>query len=502
MKNFEDWGKEYKRRMEKIKFSDDEKEEILKNLLTEKNGYEKKHRRTLKPAAAAAVVVGVIGAGTIGVCAATGVIPVADAFKNVYDFSGDSREKAEIIGNSIGKEVVSGGIKITADALIGDQRHCAVIYSIEKEDGTAFDTDEIKESDGNICLGFEKSHEIIEPRMEANNLGWAMSGNSYFVDNDKNDNKIQYVQIFEVDKNIIGGCLHSNFKDIRLYDEEWNDTDKLLANGEWNFDIPLDYEDSERLYRVDTEIKYCHDPVYVESLIISNIGFELNLRSYEVVPASLIMKDGREINLIENGYTEGDDDKSMIYKYTSMFERIYDHNDFKALRIADSVIDISDMSVYQGNKEELEKDLTARRSEIFSEPNRGIFYFDISYEGDDTFEGIGTTLYKGTEQIGNDFMGSSDGDKIKKGETVSCMVMRGSVTEQDENDMAKVIKRYSLDEIGFKINLWKNNDEYVAVDIGNVAKEFGKVYKIRITGNEKNGFRAEYMGEGELKDKY
>ena len=312
MKNFEDWGKEYKRRMEKIKFSDDEKEEILKNLLTAKNGYEKKHRRTLKPAAAAAVVVGVIGAGTIGVCAATGVIPVADAFKNVYDFSGDSREKAEIIGNSIGKEVVSGGIKITADAVIGDQRHCAVIYSIEKEDGTAFDTDEIKESDGNICLGFEKCHEIIEPRMEANNLGWGMSGNSYFVDNDKNDNKIQYVQIFEVDKNIIGGCLHSNFKDIRLYDEEWNDTDKLLANGEWNFDIPLDYEDSERLYRVDTEIKFCHDPVYVESLVISNIGFELNLRSYEVVPASLIMKDGREINLIENGYTEWEDDKSMI----------------------------------------------------------------------------------------------------------------------------------------------------------------------------------------------
>ena len=29
MKNFEDWGKEYKRRMEKIKFSDDEKEEIF-----------------------------------------------------------------------------------------------------------------------------------------------------------------------------------------------------------------------------------------------------------------------------------------------------------------------------------------------------------------------------------------------------------------------------------------------------------------------------------------
>ena len=82
------------------------------------------------------------------------------------------------------------------------------------------------------------------------------------------------------------------------------------------------------------------------------------------------------------------------------------------------------------------------------------------------------------------------------------MVMRGSLTEQDENDMTKVIKRYSPEEIGFKINLWKNNDEYVAVDIGNVAKEFGKVYKIRITGNEKNGFRAEYMGEGELKDKY
>ena len=67
--------------------------------------------------------------------------------------------------------------------------------------------------------------------MEANNSGWGWGGNSYFVDNDKNDNKIQYVQIFEVDKNIIGGCLHSNFKDIRLYDEEWNDTDKLLANG-------------------------------------------------------------------------------------------------------------------------------------------------------------------------------------------------------------------------------------------------------------------------------
>ena len=93
MKNFEDWEKGYKRRMKKIKFSDDEKEEVLKKLLMAEDGYEKKSRKTLKPAVAAAVVFGVVGAGTIGVCAATGVIPVADAFRNVFDFSEDSKEK-------------------------------------------------------------------------------------------------------------------------------------------------------------------------------------------------------------------------------------------------------------------------------------------------------------------------------------------------------------------------------------------------------------------------
>lgn len=510
MKKFEDWESKYKKRMEKIKFSEEEKDTILKNMLTSKTSYEKKKcRRTLKPAAAAVVIAGVIGAGTVGVCAATGVIPVADAFRNVFEFSEGSREKAEIIGNSIGKEVVSGGIKMTAEAVIGDQRHCAAIYSIEKEDGAAFDWNEIKKSDGRLCLSFGgSSHETVEPKVDPNISEYSMSGSGggYFVDNDKNDNKIQYIQIFEMNKNFIGGRLQSDFKDIRLYDEEWNSTDELLAHGEWSFDIPLEYEDTGRLYRVDSEIKYYNDPVYVESLSISNIGYELNLRSYEVVPTALITKDGREINLIDDGmtqgYTEWEDDRSMVYKHTSMFDRIYDYSDFKALRVADTVIDINDMSLYQGDAEELEKELTTRRNEIFSEPNRGILYFDILYEGDDTFESIGTSSYKGTEQIGDSFLGSSDGDRIKKGDTVSYMVMRESVIERYEKDMTKVKNRYSLDEITFKINLWKNSDEYVAVDIGNVAKEFGKVYKIRITGNEKNGFFAEYMGEGELKDKY
>lgn len=513
MKNIDNWENEYKKSMGEISFSADDKTAILKKLMASETSYanvtdfstgsakRKKTGKTLKPAAAAALVAGIIGAGTtVGVCAATGVIPVADAFKNVYEISENSRETAEVIGSSLGSEVVSGGIKITADAVIGDKRHCAVIYSIEKEDGSAFDEGWLRGDDeGTLFLGFVDGLTTIDLDEGKYN---EYSGTSYFY-YDENDKKIHYVETFDSYENIIGGRMKSSFKDIVIRDFEGEYingelklNDEVVAEGRWDFDIPLQYEDSGHLHKIDKVISYNETPVYTEFLNVSSIGYEIRYRAYGLVPAVLVMKDGTEINMADGGYSIEQDEKSMIYTYSSMFNRIYDHGDAEAVRIGDTLIDIDDMSLYHGTEEALEEEIKARSDGIFTDTNKGLMYFEVLYEGDESYEYAGVSSVANGEMIGRTLAGSVS-ESINKGERLICEALRDDlVIKHDEDNITKTEKMYSLDEVSLKLMFLKNDEVSAEVDLGGVAKEFGKVYRFKVTGNEKNGFNAEYLGEG------
>lgn len=511
-----EWENIYKAQMDKIRFSEDKKKDILKkltasgkegelsNVIEFSNASQKnvKMKRTLKPAAVAAVIAGVVGAGSFGVCAATGVIPVAEAFKNVYEIPTSSGETVEKIGKSIGSSVVSGGVRITADAVIGDRQHCAVVYSLEKVDGSAFDMSEIKEEDGYLKLSFERSDGNLDID-DVDAIGYSSSG--HFEVGDKSNNKIQYVEIYNCDVDIIGGHIEVSFKDLISYDidSDANMNKKTIANGTWKFDIPLQYEDSGHLYRMDERLSYNDEPVYLESLSVSAIGYELRYRSYELVPAYLIMKDGTEINMLSDGmtdgYTEFETLKSMKYSFSSMFKKIIDPADVKSVRIADREFDLCGYSEYQGSGDELENELSENRDKIFTEPNKGLFYFEIMYEGDDDIDWAGIYTDKENSPVGSIVYASSNEEFVKKGESIFAPILRSnSVIKYDDYNYGEVSKRYSLEDLSFRISLSKNDEELASFNFDDIVNEFGKVYKIRITGNKNSGYKAEYLGKEDI----
>ena len=78
-----------------------------------------------------------IGGGT---AYATGTLArAADSLAAVFGAGPAQTELIDRIGRPIGASCTSNGITITADAIIGMRHAYAVVYTIEKDDGTAFD---------------------------------------------------------------------------------------------------------------------------------------------------------------------------------------------------------------------------------------------------------------------------------------------------------------------------------------------------------------------------
>ena len=455
--------------------------------------------KTIKPAAAAAIIAGIIGASSIGVCAATGIIPVADAFKNVYEIDSGMSDTAESMGKAIGDSVVSGNIRMTADAVIGDGRHVAVVSTLEKTDGTDFDEEMFyNESDDELQIFFrDEDWDLDADFTDSVNVG----GTSYFLKMKDGKKSIQFVDNAYANQNVIGGRFRRTFKDIGIYEGESDDV-KILERGRWSFDIPLEYEDKSITYMIDTELSKEGEPVYVESLMISPIGYELSYNAYELLPAYILMKDGTQVDMLQdNYYTAGEVSKSMRYIFSNTFNRMIDPYDIEAVKIGDTEFRLSEMGQFNGDKEQLDEYSNKKQDEIFTQPNKGMFCVEYLYEGKEELASIDTAVYsEDGEQISANFV-SDVGGRYKKGTIVHQGLWRDDI-ESKYGGNAKKEEKLSLSEVTFKTELWLNEEDHAEVELDDFIKEFGKIYTVKITGNAADGYRAEYQGERDLTPEY
>ena len=235
-------NKEYTEAMAGLQFSDEAKARMVQNLLDAQEkaadnvvamprGRKRRLPRIAAVGVAAAVVLPV-GAS------ATGVLKTAsEAFQGVFGPTADT-EIIDQIGRPVGASDTSGGVTVTADAIIGDKYHYAITYSIVKDDGTAFDID-LTNTVGNgvLPLTFEESDCTLSGYLGGTH------GGSYFFDADPADNAIQYVETREISNGEVRGhTVRAKFKDLCVYDDEMNRV--LLAEGDWSFKFNLDFEDT------------------------------------------------------------------------------------------------------------------------------------------------------------------------------------------------------------------------------------------------------------------
>lgn len=234
-------NREYTDALDSLRFSDEAKARMVDNLMDaaaqQLPVQQKPRRRAFRLPRIAAV--GVAAALVLGIGAgATGVLKTAgEAFSGVFGPTADT-EIIDQIGRPIGASDTSGGVTITADAIIGDKYHYAITYSIVKDDGTPFDIDLSKTvGDGLLPLTFAEEDTTL--------VGYfgGTHGGSYFYDADPADASIQYVETREISNgDVLGRTMRAKFSDLCVFDEDMNRT--VVAEGDWSFKFNMDFEDT------------------------------------------------------------------------------------------------------------------------------------------------------------------------------------------------------------------------------------------------------------------
>jgi len=224
---------EYRNALNKLRFSEGEKEQMIKNLLKSndvKTVVFPKRRKLPRLAAIglAAALVFSMGAGATVVYRKL----ASESFFGV--FGAAHTEIVDHIGRPVGASCTDNGVTVTADAIIGDKYHYAVTYSIEKTDGTPFDTSRTV-GENILPYGFSEDFSSVG--------AWGGGhGNSWFYDADPSDNAIQYVSMMESDQDIVGSTYKADFRELMYFNEEGRR--QTLVKGHWKLKFALNFEDA------------------------------------------------------------------------------------------------------------------------------------------------------------------------------------------------------------------------------------------------------------------
>ena len=241
-------------------------------------------RKRLPLAAAVATIALVLGLG--GAAYATGSLVSVERFvSHLFGAKEANVEIVDKVGRPVGVVQSSNGVTVSADAIIGDKTNVAVIFSISKDDGSAFEGVKA-DDDGFLPLGFSDDFEIDFPLIAQITQGYGATGSAYFYDADPTDNAIQLVETrsFESDGNgeisLIGRTLTAHFSTLKLYGEG---DPIVLADGSWNLSFPLNYEDASITLPTGQNFEVSGIPATIDELAISPIALHLRYTAHQKV---------------------------------------------------------------------------------------------------------------------------------------------------------------------------------------------------------------------------
>lgn len=223
---------EYQQSMDALRFTPEQKARLAAEAAAAAS--RQTARRTRRPLGRMAVIAAVMALVLAVGSSAAGILPApVDVFAPLFGGSVAQTEVIDKIGHPIGASDTDNGITISADAIMGDEYNAVIVYTISRDDGERF-LPEDKDLDGSFLMigGFGGS-------------GWVKGGThggAWFVDQDPEDNQIQYVETASSDVPMTHGTAKAEFEDLRYWNPE-TERDELLYEGRWKFRFEVDYED-------------------------------------------------------------------------------------------------------------------------------------------------------------------------------------------------------------------------------------------------------------------
>ena len=205
---------EYKQSMDALRFTPEQRARLAAE--SARAASRSSARRTRRPLGRMAVIAAVMAVVLAVGSSAAGILPAP----------------VDVFAPPIGASATDNGITISADAIMGDEYNAVIVYTLTREDGERF----LPEGQG-----LDETYLI----MGGGGASWARGGThggAWFVDQDPEDNQIQYVETASSDVSLTRGTAKAEFEDLRYWDPE-TERDELLYEGKWKFRFEVDYED-------------------------------------------------------------------------------------------------------------------------------------------------------------------------------------------------------------------------------------------------------------------
>ena len=259
-------NKMYNSALDELRFSDEAKSRMVDRLMAAAEQPVAIHRVRRFPRIAA---VGVAAALVLSIGAgATGVFKSAsDAFAGVFVPTADT-EIIDQIGRPIGASDTAGGVTVTADAILFDGYNYLISYTLEKEDGSAFDCTKNPDT-GLYDLYWKRSDSTIGRGVDG------ASGSSYFYDEDPSDNAIQYVETMSYNDTVqTGGTVKITLCDLSVMNSETGEM-QTIAKGTWHLKFKLEADNSAVELPAGQTIEVNGLSASVDKVVISPIGYHV-----------------------------------------------------------------------------------------------------------------------------------------------------------------------------------------------------------------------------------
>lgn len=298
-----------------------------------------------------------------GTAYATGTLArAADSLAAVFGAGPAQTELIDQIGRPIGASCTSNGITITADAIIGMRNAYAVVYTIEKDDGTAFDELDMNQNGTyNLVLdGGGSINALTALRLSID----ASGGTRYTFDADPTDNAIQLVEMMSFGGSgvsLVGETLHFNATEIgftRVGKDGRNLPSQAIATGDWNMSFKIDYEDLSVDLPAGQTFTINGSSAVVDELAVSPLGATITYTVDATDEASgptgletdaekrvghgdftVTFADGTTQEL-GSGYTSWQQDGKTVVQKTWFFDQIRDVDDITSITVGDLTVPV------------------------------------------------------------------------------------------------------------------------------------------------------------------
>ena len=219
--------KTYREQYNDLRFSPEEKQAMVENLLaavpeTQKRVSHKKRVHVL--------IAAVIAAALCAACASGALRSASEVFANLFGASQEQASLLEQLGTPLDVSCTQDGLTITADAILADEYTYAILYSIQREDGTSLRAD-----------GRGESVSFQEYTMQWPQQAQRTSSTLRPYDEDTSDQTVQYLEICQMDQPLQAGRMTAVFRAAMIDEVQADGTIRTVPLGDGPWDLSFDF---------------------------------------------------------------------------------------------------------------------------------------------------------------------------------------------------------------------------------------------------------------------